>query len=87
MKLEAVFWDYPKFLDEQFLRSFLEENKNSEIFSWLMTRFLEHGRATDALSLFTIEEISALLPSLRLSDYAAAKWQRLVEVYASRPRG
>jgi hypothetical protein len=83
MKLEAVFWDYPRFLNEEYIRAFVRNNADPEMILWLMTRFLEHGRAVDALSLFGINDIATHLPSLKLSDAAAKKWRRLVEVYAS----
>jgi hypothetical protein len=87
MKLQAVFWDYPQFLDKSYLESYLDENRDSDAFSWVMTRFLEHGRVVDTLTFFDINEIATRLPSLRLSGYATKKWQRLVEVYAHSPRG
>ena len=87
MKLQAVFWDYPKFLDRNYLESFLRENKDPDVVNWVMTRFLEHGRAVDALAFFDIKEIARRLPSLKLSEHAAKKWQRFVEVYAYSPRG
>jgi hypothetical protein len=87
MKLQAVFWDYPKFLDKNYLDSYLRDNRDSDVVKWIMARFLEHGRVVDALAFFDISEIAAQLPSLKLSEYAAKKWQRMVEVYAHRPRG
>ncbi len=87
MKLQAVFWDYPQFLDRSYLESYLHGNRKSEIRNWIMTRFLEHGRVIDALAFFDINEIAAQLPSLKLSEYAAKKWQRMVEVYAHPQRG
>ena len=84
MKLQAVFWDYPKFLNKEYLESYLRENRDTDAFSWILARFLEHGRAVDTLTFFSINDIAARLPSLKLSEYAAKKWRRLVEVYASR---
>jgi hypothetical protein len=86
MRLEAVFWDYPKFLDERYLRSFLQESGDSEMIAWIMARFLEHGRVVDTLSLFDLNDIVASLPSLKISGYAQHKWRRLIEVYASSQR-
>lgn len=86
MRLAAVFWDYPQFLDEEYLRSYIRDHRDSEMFAWIMSRFLEHGRAVDTLAFFDINEIAARLPSLKLSESAARKWRRLVEVYASSQR-
>lgn len=86
MKLVAVFWDYPQFLDENYLNSIIRSNKNSDIYWWIMTRFLEHGRVVDALKFFTIDDISQNLTKLKLSDYALKKWKRLVEVYSGAQR-
>ncbi len=86
MKLVSVFWDYPQFLDESYLNSIIQSKKNSDIYWWIMTRFLEHGRAIDALHFFTINEISQNLDKLRLSDYALKKWKRLIEVYSDSQR-
>ncbi len=82
MKLQAVFWDYPQFLDQKYLESYLRENKDTDAFNWILTRFLEHGRAVDTLAFFDINDIAARLSSLKLSEYTATKWRRLVEVYA-----
>lgn len=82
--LKSAFWDYPEFTDEEALRRILEESRSLEdrrMYSWIMTRFLEHGRAVDAMRFFTIEEIAGQLSTLRLTPYTSAKWQRLVEVY------
>jgi hypothetical protein len=87
MKLQAVFWDYPRFLNKDYLESFLREKKDSDLYYWIMTRFLEHGRVVDALHFFSITEIAQRLPTLKLTEYAARKWRRLVEVYAPSHRG
>ena len=82
--LKSAFWDYPEFADEKYLRRILEENRTLEdrrMYCWIMRRFLEHGRAVDAMRFFSIQEIAAHLSLLRLTPYAAAKWQRLAEVY------
>lgn len=86
MKLQAVFWDYPQFLDENYLNSTLRTKKNSDIYWWIMNRFLEHGRVVDVLKFFTIDEISQNLDRLKLTDYATKKWKRLIEVYSDLER-
>jgi hypothetical protein len=79
--LMAVFWDLPKFRDENYLRIFLEEQKGKVPYYWAMTRFLEHGRVVDTFELFDIKEISENLPKLKLSPHALKKWKRMIEVY------
>lgn len=82
--LKSVFWDYPDLTDERYLRQVLAENRPREdrrMYYWIMRRFLEHGRAIDAMQFFSIEEIALHLNHLRLTQYASAKWQRLIEVY------
>lgn len=82
--LKSVFWDYPEFTDEGHLLQVLSENRSREdqrMFAWIMRRFLEHGRAVDAMRFFSVEEIAIHLSHLRLTPYALAKWQRLIEVY------
>jgi hypothetical protein len=82
--LKSVFWDYPEFTEEQHLLEILSENRFREdqrLYSWILSRFLEHGRAVDAMRYFTIEEIALHLSQLRLTPYSSAKWQRLIEVY------
>lgn len=85
MKLQAVFWDYPKLLDENYLNDFLNEKKNTDTYLWLMNRFLEHARVVDTFHFFTINEISKNLPKLRLTEYSLKKWKRLIEVYNEIP--
>lgn len=87
MKLEAVFWDYPRFLDQAYLETFLCDKKGSDMYYWIMARMLERARVVDALHFFSIHEIAERLPSLKLSSYATKKWNRLVEVYAPASRG
>ena len=87
MKLQAVFWDYPRFLDKDYLESFLRERKGSDVYYWIMARFLEHGRVVDTLHFFAITEVAEQLSALKLSEYATRKWRRLVEVYAPPQRG
>ncbi len=55
--LDAVFWDYPKFRDETFLRDYLERNRDNSGYRWVLARFLERGRVVDTLKFFTIQEI------------------------------
>jgi len=80
--LKAVFWDFPALACPPGLISFLAEHKTQpRVYRWLLRRFLEHGRAVDALSYFSVREISDALPGLRLSAYSRKKWRRIVEVY------
>ena len=82
--LKSAFWDYPELTEEQHLRQVLEENRFLEdrrMYCWIMSRFLEHGRAVDAMRFFSLEEIAQHLSLLRLTPYTLAKWQRLIEVY------
>jgi hypothetical protein len=79
--LMAVFWDLPKFRDEDYLRGFLEEQKGKVPYQWAMARFLERGRVIDTFALFNIKEISEYLPKLQLSTHALTKWKRMIEVY------
>jgi hypothetical protein len=84
--LKSAFWDYPELADEQHLRQVLSENRAREdrrMYHWIMCRFLEHGRAVDAMRFFSMEEIAAHLSLLRLTPYASAKWRRLIEVYSA----
>jgi hypothetical protein len=52
INLNAVFWDYPQYREEQYLRMSLSNNDNN-FRLWVARRFLEYGRAIDALSLFS----------------------------------
>ncbi len=82
--LKSVFWEYPEFAEEQYLRQVLQKCRavgDWEMYRWIMRRFLEHGRAVDVLRFFSIDEIVSNLDHLRLSEYSAKKWQRLGEVY------
>jgi len=81
MELIAVFWDLPKFLDENYLRQFLEQQKGKVPYFWAMTRFLIYGRIIDVLRLFTIKEISENLDKLQLPGYSLKMWKRMIEVY------
>jgi hypothetical protein len=79
--LKAVFWDYPEFADKNVLEARLRTESKSDLYFWIMMRFLEHGRVVDTLHYFKIEEIAQSLSKLRLTSYASRKWKRLIEVY------
>ena len=79
--LKAVFWDYPQYTDPEKLKNTISEN--IKIKNWLLTRFLEYGRAVDTLKYFSINEIKLSLKDLRLREFTRKKWNRLVEVYGS----
>lgn len=79
--LKAVFWDYPQFTDKQNLMKYLQRNKDSMAYLWVLKRFLEYGRVVDTISYFKIDEISKQLPELRLTPYTYKKWKRITEVY------
>jgi len=83
MKLQAAFWDYPKFLDERYLTETIQSKRDTDIYLWIMNRFLEHGRVIDTFHFFNINEISRNFHKLRLTDYSLKKWNRLIEVYSS----
>jgi len=82
--LKAVFWDYPDLADEKEFSEFLQKRREMNdawAIEWAMTRFLEHGRAVDAMKYFPLDEIKQMLPRLRLTAYTRKKWNRLLEVY------
>jgi prevent-host-death family protein len=82
--LKAVFWDYPNLTEERALKAFLAEakaNPEKAQLDWAMTRLLERGRVIDVKKLFDWSEIRAVLTRLRLSPWARAKWNRMLEVY------
>lgn len=80
--LKAAFWDYPRLASPSELKAFIEGYKaQPKVIRWLLRRFLEDGRAVDALSYFGLQEIASHLPYLKLSSYSRKKWQRIVEVY------
>ncbi len=81
--LKAAFWDYPQFTEEATLRSCLQERKNTSLYFWLMSRFLEYARVVDTLKFFTIGEIAGQLPRLKLRPYTRTKWTRMVEIYGT----
>ena len=82
INLNAVFWEYPQYLEERFLRLSLSNN-DANFRLWVVRRFLEYGRAIDTLSLFSLRELSEFLPLLKLSEYTRKKWNRLIYVYGS----
>ena len=84
-RLQAVFWDFPQFTDEVYLRSLLAQS-NQDIYFWIMARFLEYGRVIDTLRFFNINEIAENLDKLNLKQYNRNKWQRMVEIYADGER-
>lgn len=84
--LKAVFWEYPQFTKEEYVSQTLERARNQrdvELYRWMMRKFLEFGRVVDTLRFFSIDEIAEQLRELRLSPYSKKKWQRLVEVYSA----
>ena len=81
--LNAVFWDYPELTDIKKLKKFIEDSKNKDSYFWILTRFLEHGRVVDTLHFFSLKEISENIQKLKLSNYSAKKWKRLIEVYGA----
>jgi hypothetical protein len=82
INFNAVFWDYPQYREEQYLRLSLSNNDNN-FRLWVAGRFLEYGRAIDTLSLFSLKELIEVLPLVKLSEYARKKWNRLINVYGS----
>ena len=84
--LKAVFWDYPELTEEATLSLRIQEARDSPIqdaFRWYLARFLERGRVVDAWRFFRLDEIRRIMPSLRLSSRAAAKWTRILEYYGN----
>lgn len=81
LELAAVFWDYPEFNDETYLRQYLREKRGKSGYYWAMGRFLEYGRVIDTFALFDLHEIMGSLSQLKLSAPASKKWKRLIEVY------
>ena len=65
MKLQAVFWDYPQFQQEDHLLPFLRQNSSNQAYYWILARFLEHGRVIDTLSFFSLKEIASNLHKLK----------------------
>ena len=83
--LKAVFWDYPKFADKDYILSIINDN-NHFLKNWLLRRFLEYGRAVDTLGFFNINQIEGAMHSLRLRPFTRKKWNRLIEVYSHKDR-
>ncbi len=79
--LKAVFWDYPQFTDEEYLREALHENEHGFMFQWILSRFLQRARVVDTFKYFSINSIATHLSSLQLPPSTRKKWLRLVEVY------
>lgn len=79
--LKAIFWDYPQFTEKEPLMSILKEKRNSNLYLWIMRRFLEYGRVIDVLNYFKIDEIAEYLPKLQITSYTSKKWKRLIEIY------
>jgi hypothetical protein len=81
--LKAVFWDYPQFTEREVVKLSLKENIGSNLYLWIMARFLEHGRVVDIFNFFKLQEIVEYLPKLKLTSYTLKKWLRLIEVYGN----
>ena len=84
--LKAVFWDYPELTEEATLGLRIQEARDSPIqdaFRWYLARFLERSRVVDALRFFRLDEIRRIMPSLRISSRAVAKWTRILEYYGN----
>ena len=84
--LKAVFWDYPELTDEATLGLRIQEARDSPIqdaFRWYLARFLERSRVVDAWRFFRLDEIRRIMPSLRISSRAVAKWTRILEYYGN----
>ncbi|MFQ5455312.1 MAG: hypothetical protein ACE5EA_03780 [Nitrospirota bacterium] len=79
--LKAVFWDYPQFTDKEYMKKYLQENKDTSLYLWILRRFLEYGRVVDTISYFKIDEISEQLSGLKLTHYTYKKWKRIIDVY------
>ena len=84
--LKAVFWDYPQFTDSHFLLKTLNNEKNTGTCDWILTRFLEHGRAVDTLRYFSLAELKKKIDVVKISTYSYKKWKRLIEVYGKLER-
>ncbi len=79
--LKAVFWEYPKFTNEKYLKKFLKKNKNTDSYKCVLCRFLEYGRVVDTFRYFKKEEIVKFFSRLKISKYSIKKWKRIMEVY------
>jgi len=87
MRLDAVFWDYPRFVDEAVVRQTLAEKRGTFVYSWMLARLLERGRAVDTMALVPLAEIAQAVREAKISDRARRKWRRLVEVYGAAAGG
>ena len=88
--LKAVFWDYPRYQDYDYLKQVIQRGRSrgdDRHVQWIMARFLEYGRVIDTFNLFSIHEIEENLKKLRLSPYTRKKWSRMIEVYSGTKRG
>ena len=84
--LKAVFWDYPELTDAAALGRKIQEARDSSVqdaLRWYLARFLERGRVVDTLRFFRLEEIRRVMPSLRISPRAVAKWARILAGYGN----
>lgn len=84
--LKAIFWDYPQFSDKENLKKYLQEEKDSSLYLWILKRFLAYGRVVDTISYFKIDEITKTLTTLNLTPYTYKKWKRIIEVYGKSHR-
>jgi len=84
--LNAVFWDYPQFTNENYLKNIIQESKDDTLYLWILSRFLEYGRVVDTLNYFSIDEISKNISKLKLRPYTQKKWKRMIEVYGKTDR-
>ena len=80
--LNAIFWDYPEFIDPDIIRRYLSGQGNLRKRRWILKRFLEYGRVVDTLQFFRLDTISQELAQLNLRPYTYRKWKRITEVYA-----
>ena len=76
--LNAVFWDYPRFTDPEYLQNVIRENAEKRM--WILKRFLERGRVVDTWKYFTMPEIAENIPDLQLRPHALKKWKRMIDV-------
>lgn len=81
INLNSVFWDLPKFKDQEYLKTFLKEQNGKIPYYWAMTRFLIYGRIVDTFEFFNINEISKSLDKLKLPEPDLKRWKRMIEVY------
>lgn len=80
--LKAVFWDHPELTDETILGGKIQETRDAPVqdaFHWYLARFLERGQPADTLRFFRMDEIRRIMPSLKISRRAIAKWTEILE--------